>query len=380
MANEPGDEGEGPLAAALDPSRAGVSIDDVAPDPAALRLWAKACGTDPERLRRLSMARRYPDRSREDFANGSSPFLSARRRQPVCPACFVADRAEARDCFLRARWLLPESCACPVHRIALVDQCSACHAPFAVTFHLQDGSATAVCATCRHELGRGGEGAADAFAAALIDVQHALKVRIASDPTRRARLAETIESLWAPLDEAGAARPVLAIWLGEPNWRCPVEVAQEVGAAAPLARLPVRWRALTLIALGELFGLDLAALEQPSEATVRLLARAAPRPAMRGRPSRQRGSPISVRPMSKYLDLATGILASAAWRAGDTRPERQRQRLLGRLLNQALRPSGSPGRRPAARRTRSEAANRPDLACATESQLVRLPSRSTRNS
>ena len=83
---------------------------------------------------------------------------------------------------------------------------------------------------------------------------------MAGDAGRRKRLAQAIAALWAPLDEAGAGRPVLAIWLEEPNWRCPVEAAPAICASAPLSRLPVRWRAVTVMALGELFGADLASL------------------------------------------------------------------------------------------------------------------------
>lgn len=42
-------------------------VDDVAPDMGLLRLWAKACRIDPERLCHRSLAFRYPDRRRGWF-------------------------------------------------------------------------------------------------------------------------------------------------------------------------------------------------------------------------------------------------------------------------------------------------------------------------
>lgn len=321
------------VAAALDPSRSGLPIDDVAPDPVALRIWARACGIDPGRLRRLSVKDRYPGRTRDDF-------MRSRRRQPICPACFAADHAQGRDTFLRAWWLLGEACACPIHRRMLIDRCAACHAPITIGFRPRDGRARAICAACRRELRSEGEGADDVLAPLLIGLQHAIRTVVTSDAGQREILAQVIATLWAPLDEAGAARPVLAIWLGEPNWHCPIEAAPAIGAPAPLSRLSVRWRAVTLIAIGELFGADLASLRQPSAAADRLLARAAPRPPPQRRRARHLTSPIELRPPGAYFDLATGILSSADWRASTGQPEPRRRRLLGRLMEDALRPSG----------------------------------------
>lgn len=320
------------LTAALDPSRPDRPIDDVAAEPATLRTWARTCGIDAGRLRQLCARDKYPERTRDDF-------VRSRRRQPICPACFAADHAQGRDSFLRAWWLLGEACACPIHRRMLIDRCAACHASITIGFRMWDGRARAICNTCRRELRPEGEGADDILAPRLIGLQHAIRAIVASDTERRGLLAQVIATLWAPLDEAGAARPVLAIWLGEPNWHCPIEAAPAIGAAAPLSRLSVRWRAVTLIAVGELFGADLASLRQPSAAADRLLARAAPRtPPPPGR-ARPLTSPIRLRSPGAYLGLATGILSSPDWRAGAGQSERRRRRLLGRLMDEALRPS-----------------------------------------
>lgn len=266
------------LAAELAP---GLRFDDVAPDPMALRLWAKACGVDPGRLHRLSLAKRYPKRRCEDLLGGGDPLWG--QGQAVCPICLSVDAIERGDSFVRARWSLVEACACPLHRCLLIDRCGSCHAALAVAFVIREGSARAICATCRQEVRREGQGAGNPLAPLLVALQRATRAAMV-DEERRVRLAEATATLWAPLDEAGAARPVLALWLDQPSWHCPVEAAPAVSAAAPLQQLPLRWRALTLMALGDLFGADLAALERPPASTARLLARAAPPPAVpRGR-------------------------------------------------------------------------------------------------
>ena len=39
------------------------------------------------------------------------------------------------------------------------------------------------------------------------------------------------------------------MWLRSPGWHCPLEASWAIGAQAPLACLPVRWRVITLVAL-----------------------------------------------------------------------------------------------------------------------------------
>jgi len=58
-------------------------VDDVAPDMGLLRLWAKACRMDPERLRRRSLAFRYPDRLRDWFLTETVPVCLARFPVPA---------------------------------------------------------------------------------------------------------------------------------------------------------------------------------------------------------------------------------------------------------------------------------------------------------
>ncbi|WP_254448966.1 TniQ family protein [Thalassococcus sp. S3] len=89
-------------------------IDDIAPDPDLLWLWARACRIDPARLTRLSLAFHYPDRA--------PAWTLERSEAPVCLACFDEDRARGRDSYLRFAWRLAEHLVCPAHRQMLHDR------------------------------------------------------------------------------------------------------------------------------------------------------------------------------------------------------------------------------------------------------------------
>ena len=82
-------------------------VDDIAPDPLHLRLWARATRVDPGRLSRLSLRFRYPDRL--------STWFLERAGIPVCLDCFDADHDAGRDCYMRADWRLAEHVVCPTH-------------------------------------------------------------------------------------------------------------------------------------------------------------------------------------------------------------------------------------------------------------------------
>lgn len=124
-------------------------VDDVAPDMGLLRLWAKACRIDPERLRRRSLASRYPDRSRDWFLTETVP---------VCPACFDADIAAGRDAYLRRNWRLAEQVVCPAHRTMLLDHCPACRGRLRPSFRMLNGLLRPFCRKCDAVLTGGGGG------------------------------------------------------------------------------------------------------------------------------------------------------------------------------------------------------------------------------
>ncbi len=149
---------------------------------------------------------------------------------------------------------------------------------------------------------------------ALIDALLVLQERIAAivrgAPEPRERLETVLSTLWAPLDDPGAARPALALWFDESGWRCPSEAQHAIGAAAPLGRLPLDWRIVTLISAHVLFGLDCERLDAASGSAAILIRRAASR---RRRPMKPRGSIRAAggpqpRPHTDYRRLADDIL------------------------------------------------------------------------
>ncbi len=251
-------------------------IDDINPDPGLLRLWAQGCWIDPARLERLSLNSRYPGRQQDWFVDGAGGVV------PACLACFDADLAAGRDGYMRAEWRLAERVVCPTHKEMLRDRCPNCGCQLRISFRMRDGRLRPFCRKCDSLLiGRGGEVAvrsAAEFANAVLGLQRQAGRIFREDAGLLPPLEQAIRTLWAPLDCMDAARPVLALWLDQPGWHCPFEVRPVVGTAAPLRRLPVRWRALTLVVLQDLFGAALVSNGTMPEAASRLFSRVAPTP------------------------------------------------------------------------------------------------------
>ncbi len=116
------------------------------------------------------------------------------------------------------------------------------------------------------------------FAIGVLEFQRQISRIIRRDPSRLVRLEQAIRTLWAPLDRDGAARPVLALWFEQSGWNCPYEARAAVGGSTPLQHLSVRWRALTLVILHDLFGAELVPGAVLPEAALVLFRRAAPMP------------------------------------------------------------------------------------------------------
>lgn len=234
----------------VQPSR---PVNDIAPDPELLRLWARACRVDPARLMRLSLTSRFSD-------HPPTWFLE-RRGAPVCLACFDADCSSGRDSYLRSNWRLADHVACATHAEMLRDRCPVCSSQLQVSFRFRGGLLRPFCRKCDTLLtGRGGvpERGLDAdFAGGVLRLQREVRMIVKGDDDHRLRLEQAICILWAPLDRVDAARPVLALWFDQPGWNCPFEARGAVSKDAPLQHLSVRWRALTLVILGDLLGAEL---------------------------------------------------------------------------------------------------------------------------
>jgi hypothetical protein len=150
----------------------------------------------------------------------------------------------------------------------------------------------------------------------------------------RERYERALATLWAPLDHPAAARPVLGLWLSAAGWRCPFDARQAVGAEVPLGQLPIRWRFITLLALDDVFGIELRKDGRQLELAAHLSRRAAPR--RRQIPSRPPRSQEQSRSSAEYERLAHQILADPAWIAAESLPRPKRERVRARLIDAAL--------------------------------------------
>lgn len=256
-------------------------INDSDPDQNLLRLWAKACRIDLTRLQRLSLKSRYPDSQRDWVLDGAGDTAS------VCLGCFDADFAAGRDSYMRLHWKLSEHSVCPAHREMLRDRCPECSGHLRISNQMRNGLMRSFCRKCDGLLtGRGGEAVDPStveFAAGVLDLQRQAGRIVRGEAERRAALEQAIRTLWAPLDRVDAARPVLALWFDQPGWHCSFEARAAVGTSSPLQQLPVRWRALTLIILQDLFGAGLVSTTAMPEAARDMFRRAVPvRPRRQG--------------------------------------------------------------------------------------------------
>jgi len=317
----------------------GIPVDDAAPPREAVLLWARACGVDAERVSRLTFSRRRPERPSFWFSSQGPPWApTAMRSPPVCCACFAADRAVGRDEHLRADWMLAERCVCPAHRQLLLDRCPRCRGRLHFGFRLRDGRARVICRECAQELAAQSAGEADgALIEALISIQDRIGAIVRGAPQGRRRLETSLCTLWAPLDDPGAARPTLTLWIDESGWRCPSEAQHAIGAPFPLGRLPVGLRIATLVAAEDAFGLGERPLDDALELGAFLIRRAAP---LRGLPETRHLArsfpPLASRSPTEYRRLAREILACPEWRAVAGQPRGRRSRVLSRLMDAAL--------------------------------------------
>jgi hypothetical protein len=224
-------------------------------------------------------------------------------------------------------------------RSLLRDRCSRCRARLRLAFRLRDGRAWLVCGRCGQEFSllAPPQGEDGALIDALISLQDRIGAIVRGPSQRRKRLEEAVSTLWAPLDELGAARPALALWIDESGWRCPAEAQHAIGAPLPLGRLPIAWRVVTLIAFAALFGVE----DDGADAATRdWLARRAAFASRKGVTAAPRMFPSLERPNPRierdYPALARQILAHPDWTAAAALPENGRSRVLARLMDAAL--------------------------------------------
>jgi len=205
---------------------------------------------------------------------------------------------------------------------------------------MREAHARPVCGRCERVLAsRGAEDRRhEERILTALTIQRRLSGIVDNEGEQRQRLEAALATLWAPLHHPGAARPVLAQWFCAPGWRCAFEARHAVGTKAPLGQLPMRCRVVTLIAMGDLFGLDLHVPEALPAAAARLFRQAAPRGIRLHTQTRpfNRGSRAPKRSSADYLRLAQVRFGHRDWVAAEGLPERARQRVRARLIDAAL--------------------------------------------
>lgn len=304
-----------------------ADTDETAP---IIALWAHAARLDPERLRRLTLARRYGGRPSHWFLQTGHPAWPRRRTPAVCPSCLDADAALGRDAYLRAEWTLAEHCACWQHHAFLIDHCPRCASELRPAFRLQATRTILVCGHCGQRLGaRQVRGDRTAPIVLVLGSQDRIGRGLRESERWRDALEAMIALMWAPLDRADAARPVLSLELPD-DWRWSIRDRQAVGHPYPLSRLSVAGRSVTFRVMSERFGADLQ-LDLDAAASWRLRAAAVGRQ-IRARPSRPR---VQSGP-DRFQRLAGCLLAHPDWIAAQQLPERQRRALETRMIDRAL--------------------------------------------
>jgi hypothetical protein len=313
--------------AGLSPQHAapgGFVAADYAPTGEVLAAWSRVCRLDPARIDDLALRRSGRALDRYVWAHeAGSVFVG----YAVCPACLEEDAAAGRDQYFRRRWLQIEALLCERHDRLLVEACQYCGAGEGVRLAFLAGQARLVCRRCGAVIGR-----------AAIE---------RSEPSPQAKAIFRALGAREP-DDAVMATACL-LWSlprpGMPPWPVIFRLLKETPALggaprdckAPLSSASRDWRLTTWIAVAQLldragardvFGAPRFEIEQLKTWTRSRPAQLASRTA------------ISTRSASAYASLAENILASPEWRS---RPSAAtaRERLLGRLMREALSPGGA---------------------------------------
>ena len=239
------------------------------------RAVARVCRVDPERLRRLALTRRYPDRPRSWFGREGPECAAVARISAGVPRLFrrrsggrarrvPAGGLEARRAL---RLLVAQEALSPT----VAHMAAAGFRWLSPPRRARSACLRAVRAKSRR-WGRGGRPAAQdqAVIEAVLYTERRIADRV--DSGRSLGVEAAIAALWAPLDHPSAARPVLALWFEEPAGdalRGPA-CGRRAGAARRADFLAGR----DLAALQDVYGAELM-IDGATPAAVRLARRAA---------------------------------------------------------------------------------------------------------
>lgn len=314
---------------------------DFAPDAAQIRAWARACRLDDGILRALVLSARSRPQGCYVWGEGTQ---AGAFRTPVCVACLDEDVDAGGDHHIRRAWVHVETLTCSRHDRVLAEMCPHCLSSTGWRFGMCDRDARVVCVRCARVVRSLRSSAAVAnsrFRETLSALSAGLGEAIDNPSSVAADLMRVARLLWtAPQICGGRRTPFIASVLTD---RPLPSVEARVDRNEPLATIPLGWRMATLIAVAQL--LDLADARRdfgpPPVSIERLLEWTGGSPreaATRRAPVRVTAAPMrrKLRDAAEYRAMAEAILASDDWRQVQGQSKAARQRLLGRLMAQAL--------------------------------------------
>ena len=315
-------------------------LQDFRPDPLTLRSWARAA-----RLKIVDVEAMILSRS----ARSINWYVADRRERGICPDCLDEDLSVGRDHYLRREWSHIEAAACPRHRRLLQDWCGRCFARGQFRFDCIEEEARLICGHCSTAVSDRQakvEGATTADFLLMLTAAVDAAIHAKEGSVALGEIKAAIETLWSPSQANG--KPLIA-WLDLklPFGRLPAFTPRR----NPLAGLSLPWRIATFVAAAQL--LDLAQARRwfglPPSYLEREFADRRRNPLLQpgGTPNTDRTLHAApkhrLRLDAEYRRLAEQILASPDWRAASDMKSRSRDRMLGRLMNQALRTERGPG-------------------------------------
>ncbi|MER9606476.1 TniQ family protein [Mesorhizobium sp. M0243] len=308
---------------------------DFKPADTMIRTWAQACRMAESPLAKMALCR---------LQRPLAWYLAA-HRQAVCPACLREDETGGHDHYVRRSWVHVEALVCARHGTALLDICGRCFSRAGFRFHCVEGKARLICANCSTVVTRV---APDKTSPERMDFLLALcrEISLAVDAlapggnANREGITRAARLLWAPSQANG--KPFI-MWLDpslSSGWRGMPSERQ-----APLATASLAWRTATLIGAARL--LDLARARQcfgsPPAVLLTMFSAGGMDVSLRAPgkeelPGEKKPSakPIGLRSDAEYRVLAEKILTSPEWTQVRSAGRAARDRMLGRLMSQAL--------------------------------------------
>jgi hypothetical protein len=308
---------------------------DFEPADTLIRTWAQACRMAESHLAKMALC---------SLPRPLAWYLAA-RQQAVCPACLGEDETGGRDHYVRRPWVHVEALVCSRHGKELLDICGRCFSRAGFRFHCVEGRARLICASCstvvtRVELDKTSPERMDFLLALSREISVAVDALAPGGNANREEIARAARLLWAPSQANG--KPFImwldpslpSGWSGMPSER-----------QAPLATASLAWRRATLIGAARLldlagarrcFGSPPAFLLTMFVAGGTALSLRLPRSDELPDEKKPSEKPIALRSDAEYRALAEKILTSPEWAKIQGAGSAARDRMLGRLMSQAL--------------------------------------------